>query len=96
MLVSESVSDIDSTESKGIRLPKLDVPVFDGNILNWRRFWEQFSVSIHERSSLADLLRMVRQRVWLKDCPNRGRIMQKQSTACDLDTIDHASYTKLM
>ena len=57
MLVSESVSDIDSTESKGIRLPKLDVPVFDGNILNWRRFWEQFSVSIHERSSLADSLK---------------------------------------
>lgn len=38
MLVSKTVSDNDSTQSKGIRLPKLDVPVFDGNSLNWRRF----------------------------------------------------------
>ena len=35
-----------SAEVQGVKLPKLDVPKFDGNIVNWRTFWEQFSVSI--------------------------------------------------
>ena len=39
-------------EGKGVKLPKLDVPTFDGDIPNWRKFWEQFSVSIHDRRSL--------------------------------------------
>ncbi len=30
-------------EHEGVKLPKIEVPMFDGNILNWRRFWEQFS-----------------------------------------------------
>ena len=41
-------------EHKGVRLPKLDVPVFDGSILHWRQFWEQFSVAVHERATLAN------------------------------------------
>ena len=27
------------SDSKGVKLPKLDVPTFDGNILNWKCFW---------------------------------------------------------
>ncbi len=42
-----------SGEHDGVKLPKIEVPMFDGNILSWRRFWEQFSVSVHERSSLS-------------------------------------------
>ena len=38
----------------GVKLPKLDVPTFDGHILNWQTFWEQFCVSVHSRSNLAD------------------------------------------
>jgi hypothetical protein len=37
---------------KGVRLPKLDVPTFDGNLLNWRSFWEQFRISVHDRAHL--------------------------------------------
>ena len=40
------------TSGKGVKLPKIDVPTFDGNILNWQSFWEQFSVSIHDCDSL--------------------------------------------
>ena len=29
-----------SSDGKGVKLPKLDVPTFDGNILNWQSFWE--------------------------------------------------------
>ena len=33
----------------GVKLPKLDVPTFDGNIINWQSFWEQYEVSVHSR-----------------------------------------------
>lgn len=41
-------------DSSGIKLPKLDVPTFDGNLLSWKTFWEQFTVSVHIRSKLTD------------------------------------------
>ena len=42
---AKSVS-ITSTEAKMVKLPKLDVPTFSGNILQWLTFWEQVSVDI--------------------------------------------------
>ena len=45
-----------AVDSKGVKLPKLDVPVFDGDILNWRQFWEQFSVSEHDLSDAEKLV----------------------------------------
>ena len=42
-----------SPGSSGIKLPKVFVPVFSGNIVNWRSFWEQFTVSVHNRSGLS-------------------------------------------
>ena len=43
-----------SPESKGVKLPKLDVPKFGGSILNWRSFWEQLCVVVHDRPHLLD------------------------------------------
>ena len=54
-------------DSKGVRLPKLDVPTFDGNILNWTQFWEQFSVSVHDRPVLSDSEKLVYLQHALKD-----------------------------
>ncbi len=48
----DSSSLSSSSAAKGVRLPKLKVTTFDGNILNWKTFWEQFSVSVHERSNI--------------------------------------------
>ena len=44
-----------SASSKGssVRLPKLSVPTFDGNVINWRSFWEQFTISVHDRTELS-------------------------------------------
>ena len=47
------------TDHTGVKLPRLEVPSFDGNILNWIKFWEQFSVSVHDRSNLSDSERLV-------------------------------------
>ncbi len=47
------------SDGKGIRLPRIDVPKFNGSILHWSTFWEQFSVSIHSLSDLADSEKLV-------------------------------------
>lgn len=46
-------------ERNGVKLPKLDVPTFDGDILNWRQFWEQFSISVHGSKRLSDVEKLV-------------------------------------
>ena len=42
-------------DGKGVRLPKLDVPTFDGDILHW----EQFKISIHDQSHLSNAEKLV-------------------------------------
>ena len=44
---------------EGIKLPKIDVPTFDGDIMNWRRFWEQYEVAIHSRTNYTDPEKLV-------------------------------------
>ena len=56
-----------SRAGEGLKLPKLDVPVFDGNILHWRNFWEQFSVSVHNRPRLSNAEKLVYLQQSLKD-----------------------------
>ena len=40
---------VPAADGKGLKLPKLEVPTFDGDLLHWRQFWEQFSISLHDR-----------------------------------------------
>ena len=47
------------TEAQGLKVPELEAPTFDGEILNWTRFWEQFSVSIDQRTNLSDAEKFV-------------------------------------
>ncbi len=42
-----------------MKLPKLDVLTFDGDILNWSQFWELFVVSVHDRTNLSDAEKLV-------------------------------------
>ena len=32
-----------------IKLPKLDLPIFDGDIIHWQEFWDVFNVAVHEQ-----------------------------------------------
>ena len=58
---STGVTDSASSDphGKGVKLPKLDVPTFDCDILHWRTFWKQFCVSVHDRLSLSDAEKLV-------------------------------------
>ena len=66
-LLKNRVVEPPAPETKGVRLPKLDVPTFNGDILNWRSFWEQFRVSVHDRSNLSNSEKLVYLHHALKD-----------------------------
>ena len=65
--ISDPLMESSATMASGVKLPKIDVPTFDGNILSWQTFWEQFSIAIHKRSSLSDTEKLVYLRHSLKD-----------------------------
>ena len=47
----ESAVDKDKGVS-GVKLSKISVPTFDGKVLNWKNFWEQFDATIHCKTGL--------------------------------------------
>lgn len=66
-LLKSSVTEAPTSVSKGVKLPKLDVPTFNGDILNWKSFWEQFCVSVHDRTTLSTSEKLVYLQHALKD-----------------------------
>lgn len=78
-------------DGKGVKLPKLDVPTFNGNILNWRSFWEQFSVSVHSRTALSDAEKLVYLRHAVKDGSAKHTTMQKLYSVCKQDMTDSST-----
>ena len=52
-----------------IKWPKLSIPKFDGEVLNWRTFWDQFQVSIHNKDQLSDGEKLAYMKDALKDGP---------------------------
>ena len=60
-------SDASAPDSKGVKLHKIDVLTFDGNLLTWRSILEQFCMSIHSCSVLADSEKLVYLQHSLKD-----------------------------
>ena len=78
-----------TTDNTGVKLPKLEVPTFDGNLLNWRTFWEQFSVSVHLRSSLSDSEKLVYLQHSLKNGLAKATIEGlSRSGDCYMEAID--------
>ena len=56
--VERVLQDVESSpkdskaEAPGILLLKISIPFFDGSILNWTSFWEQFEVAVHSKDIL--------------------------------------------
>ena len=71
---SPGTTAVTPPESSGVKLPKLDVPTFDGNILNWKQFWEQFTVFVHKRFSLSNAEKLVYLQQAIKDGPAKSSI----------------------
>ena len=52
------------SDSKSVKLPKLDVPMFNSDI---KSFWEQFCVSVHDCTTLSNSKKLVYVQHALKD-----------------------------
>ena len=74
MYTPESAATSTDGDAGGVKLPKLEVPTFNGNILHWRSFWEQFSISVHGRSNLSAAEKLVYLQQALKGSPARSTI----------------------
>ena len=59
-LSSSSLSG-SATHSAGayVKLPKLEVPMFDGQVTNCHTFWEQFEISVHSHPPFSDSEKLV-------------------------------------
>lgn len=49
-IVASSDAKANSSNSNTSRLPKLDLAMFDGNILKWTSFWDRFNASVHSKA----------------------------------------------
>ena len=49
-------------------MPEVSVPTFDGDVLNWAVFWEQFETAIHNNKKLHDAQKLT----YLRDAVERG------------------------
>ena len=50
-----TISQTSSISSQNHRLPKLSLPTFTGNILEWQYFWDSFETTIHNNHTLTDV-----------------------------------------
>ena len=58
----------------GVSLPRIEIPTFDGNILNWRLFWEQFQAAVHDKPHLGEIDKLTYLRDAVKGGPARNVI----------------------
>ena len=42
-----------------MKLPKVSVPTFDGKVLNWKNFWEQYDAIINSKAGLNDITKLI-------------------------------------
>ena len=70
-LEEENPSRSIKTHDTGVKLPKISVPSFDGNLLNWNTFWEQFEIGIHSKEQLTDVEKLAYLKDSLKSGPAR-------------------------
>ena len=68
-------------DMSGIKLPRIKIPTFDGNILNWRIFWEQFDSAVHSKSHLSDSDKLTYLREALKSGPAKNVVVGLTQTS---------------
>ena len=64
-----------------VKLPKVSVPTFDGKVLSWKSFWEQFDATIHSKAGLNDTAKLIYLQDALKDGPSRFVIQGMTQTS---------------
>ncbi|XP_074657142.1 uncharacterized protein LOC141910307 [Tubulanus polymorphus] len=60
----QSQSNLSISEFKHVQLPKLQLPKFNGNVLDWNNFWDSFDCVVHKRHDLSEVDKFT----YLKSC----------------------------
>ena len=72
----------------GINVPRIEIPTFDGNIWNWRLFWEQFQAAVNDKEHLREIGKLMYLHDTLKDGPAKNVIQGlTQSAKCYQEAI---------
>ena len=53
---TDKSSEKPNSFSVSSELPKIELPVFSGDLLKWQGFWDQFDISIHQNESISDIV----------------------------------------
>ena len=77
--------DMKLNPDHSIRLPKIAVPTFNGDILEWKPFWEQFTVAVHSRKDVSNQEKLVYLRHSVKDGAARSTIEGLSRTGDNYD-----------
>ena len=68
LLILEAPKGSEDHLEPTVELPKISVPTFDGDVLNWAVFWEEFEIAIHKNKKLHDAQKLA----YLWDAVERG------------------------
>ena len=50
-----SMAQSSTKQHCSVRLPKLEIPTFNGDNLKWTEFWDSFDATIHKNTSISDI-----------------------------------------
>ena len=50
-----------------VKLPKLEIPKFNGTIINWRGFWDQYKFAIHDNENISEVKKLTYLKSFLAD-----------------------------
>ena len=64
--VNSSFTSSRSSEAR-VKLPKLEIPKFNGNIINWRGFWDQYKSAIHDNENISEVEKFTYLKSFLAD-----------------------------
>ena len=85
-----------ASASIGVKLPKISVPTFIGDIMDWRNFWEEFRVSIPKKEHFSEGEKLVDLKDALKDGPAWNVIQGLSKADSVISSLDEHNYCQVM
>ena len=69
-LPSSNSSPLPVNEYVKVKLPELEISKFNGDVINWQGFWDQFCSAIHENNSISNIDKFSYLKTFLCDSAN--------------------------
>ena len=67
---SSSISNGHNQNDVKVRLPKLTVKKFNGDVANWPSFWDQYDSAIHQKQNISNIDKFTYLKSYLCDSAN--------------------------